>query len=116
MTEKEKAINYIRNTKGITYHLVKKYTDEQIKSIYSEEIKMYLAGLHEGQPKWYKYPEKTPEIGTYLVCFQPENGHRETLELEYTYDNKEELHWLDDDCEVYDEKIIAWTEKPQFKE
>ena len=28
----------------------------------------------------------------------------------YEEDDEEELHWVDDDCEVQDEYVIAWKE------
>ena len=115
MTEEEKAEQYAKKECCATCHNINHSCKEKCEC-WEFAKKGFLAGLHEGQLKWHKYPEKKPEIGTYLVCFQLENGYRETFELEYTYDDEEELHWLDDDCEVYDEKIIAWTEKPQFKE
>ena len=110
MTKEEKAEEYAKKSlKGFREYIYLDQAETKIEDA-------YLAGLHEGQPKWHKYPDKKPEIGTYLVCYQCENGHRETLELEYSYDEEEELHWLDDDCEVFDDKIIAWCEKPVFKE
>lgn len=75
-----------------------------------------LAGLHEGQPKWHKYPNEKPDEGTYLVVWQNEKGYKEILIMKYEEDDEEEFHWVDGDYECHDDYIIAWTEIPQFKE
>ena len=82
-----------------------------------EELEQaYLAGLHEGQPKWHKYPDEEPDEGTYLVVWKNEKGYKEILIMNYEEDDEEELHWIDGDYECHDDYIIAWCEIPQFKE
>ena len=39
-----------------------------------------------------------------------DKGYKEIFILNYEKDDEEELHWVDDDCEVQDEYIIAWKE------
>ena len=87
------------------------------KEIYHTDVYYaYLDGLHEGQPKWHKYPDEEPDEGTYLVVWKNEKGYKEIFIMNYEEDSEEELHWIDGDCECQDEYICAWCEIPQFKE
>ena len=46
----------------------------------------------------------------YFVVWQNDKGYKEIFILNYEEDDEEELHWVDDDCEVQDEYVIAWKE------
>ena len=51
-----------------------------------------------------------PDEGTYLVVWQNDKGYKEIFIMYYEEDDEGELHWIDGDCEVQDEYIIAWKE------
>ena len=51
-----------------------------------------------------------PNEGTYLVVWQNDKGYKEIFIMHYEEDDEGELHWIDGDCEVQDEYIIAWKE------
>ena len=77
----------------------------------------FLAGLKAGRPQWHdlrKDPTDLPDEGTYLVVWRNDYGYKEIFIMNYEEDDEEELHWVDGDCEVHDEYIIAWCEIPTF--
>lgn len=79
----------------------------------------FLAGLKAGRPQWHdlrKDKNDLPDEGTYLVIWQNDKGYKELFMMNYEEDDEEELHWVDGDCEVQDEHIIAWCEIPEFNE
>ena len=100
---------------------------ENINNIIDEELAIkctykqaYLEGLHEGQPKWHdlrKDPNDLPKVeGEYLICYQTGVGYKNTFILKWDINDDDEYHWYDDEYETYDEGVIAWCEKPIFKE
>ena len=66
--------------------------------------------------EWHYVKDELPDEGTYLVVWQNDNGYKEIFIMNYEEDDEEEFHWVDGDCEVHDEYVIAWKEIPQFKE
>ena len=60
--------------------------------------------------EWHYVKDELPDEGTYLVVWQNDKGYKEIFILNYEEDDEEELHWVDDDCEVQDEYVIAWRE------
>ena len=60
--------------------------------------------------KWHYVKDELPDEGTYLVVWQNDKGYKEIFIMNYEEDDEEELHWIDGDCEVQDEYIIAWKE------
>ena len=60
--------------------------------------------------EWHYVKDELPDEGTYLVVWQNDKGYKEIFILNYEEDDEEELHWVDDDCEVQDEYVIAWKE------
>ena len=107
MKEEEKAEEYERNMVYEENTIDYQYTPQQLKQA-------YLAGLHEGQPKWHKVADGDlpKDDKQYLVLFY------------YNYKGKKEMSFevrdnLHSDFEIhrcYTEQIIAWCEIPQFKE
>ena len=73
----------------------------------------YLAGAEFGYNKaneWRYVKDELPDEGTYLVIWQNDKGYKEIFIMHYEEDDEGELHWIDGDCEVQDEYIIAWKE------
>ena len=73
----------------------------------------YKDGAEFGYNKaneWHYVKDKLPDEGTYLVVWQNDKGYKEILIMNYEEDDEEELHWVDGDCEVQDEYVIAWKE------
>ena len=62
--------------------------------------------------EWHYVKDELPDEGTYLVVWQNGNGYKEIFIMNYEEDDEEELHWVDGDCEVQDEYIVAWKELP----
>ena len=61
--------------------------------------------------EWHFVKDELPDEGTYLVVWQNDKGYKEIFILNYEEEDDEgELHWVDDDCEVQDEYVIAWKE------
>ena len=62
--------------------------------------------------EWHFVKDELPDEGTYLVVWQNDKGYKEIFILNYEEedDDEGELHWVDDDCEVQDEYVIAWKE------
>ena len=60
--------------------------------------------------KWHYVKDELPDEGTYLVIWQNDKGYKEIFIMYYEEDDEGELHWIDGDCEVQDEYIIAWKE------
>ena len=60
--------------------------------------------------EWHYAKDELPNEGTYLVVWQNDKGYKEIFILNYEEDDKEELHWVDDYCEIQDEYVIAWKE------
>ena len=60
--------------------------------------------------EWHYVKDELPDEGTYLVVWQNNKGYKEIFIMNYEEDDEEELHWVDGDCEVQDEYIIAWKE------
>ena len=78
------------------------------------EKRAYKDGAEFGYNKaneWHFVKDELPDEGTYLVVWQNDKGYKEIFILNYEEDDEEEeLHWVDDDCEVQDEYVIAWKE------
>ena len=75
----------------------------------------YIDGFKDGYNKaneWHYVKDELPDEGTYLVVWQNGNGYKEIFIMNYEEDDEEELHWVDGDCEVQDEYIVAWKELP----
>ena len=73
----------------------------------------YLAGAEFGYNKvneWHFVKDELPDEGTYLVIWQNDKGYKEIFIMHYEEDDEGELRWIDGDCEVQDEYIIAWKE------
>ena len=73
----------------------------------------YIDGFKDGYNKaneWHYVKDELPDEGTYLVVWQNNKGYKEIFIMNYEEDDEEELHWVDGDCEVQDEYIIAWKE------
>lgn len=64
--------------------------------------------------EWHYVKDELPDEGTYLVVWQNDKGYKEIFIMNYEEDDEEELHWVDGDCEVQDEYIIAWKELPEY--
>ena len=60
--------------------------------------------------EWHYVKDELPDEGTYLVIWQNNKGYKEIFIMHYEEDDEGELHWIDGDCEVQDEYIIAWKE------
>ena len=60
--------------------------------------------------EWHYVKDELPDEGTYLVIWQNDKGYKEIFIMHYEEDDEGELHWIDGDCEVQDEYIIAWKE------
>ena len=88
-------------------------------SVYKDGIKQaYLAGLHEGRPKWHdlrKDPNDLPKKnnGIYLVAWKRDKYIEEYGEYGYDTDlfNADEGYF-----EGTGDYAIAWCEIPTFKE
>ena len=68
--------------------------------------------------EWHYVKDELPDEGTYLVVWQNDKGYKEIFIMNYEEDDEEELHWVDGDCEVQDDFVIAWKEIvfPELKE
>ena len=66
--------------------------------------------------EWHYVKDELPDEGTYLVIWQNDKGYKEIFIMHYEEDDEGELHWIDGDCEVQDEYIIAWKEITFSKE
>ena len=79
----------------------------------NQKKRAYKDGAEFGYNKaneWHFVKDELPNKGTYLVLWQNDKGYKEIFILNYEEDDEEELHWVDDDCEVQDEYVIAWKE------
>ena len=109
---KQEAGEYTRKIR----HDVINWGGKEPEERFYNEIKFkqaYLAGAEFGYNKaneWHFVKDELPNEGTYLVVWQNDKGYKEIFTLNYEEDNEEELHWVDGDCEVQDEYIIAWKE------
>ena len=74
-----------------------------------KNLKAILTDFNKAN-EWHYVKDELPNEGTYLVVRQNDKGYKEIFILNYEEDDKEELHWVDDDCEVQDEYVIAWKE------
>ena len=79
--------------------------------------KSYKDGFKDGAEfgynkanEWHYVKDELPDEGTYLVIWQNDKGYKEIFIMHYEEDDEGELHWIDGDCEVQDEYIIAWKE------
>ena len=79
--------------------------------------KSYKDGFKDGAEfgynkanEWRYVKDELPDEGTYLVIWQNDKGYKEIFIMHYEEDDEGELHWIDGDCEVQDEYIIAWKE------
>ena len=107
MTEEEKATEYASNLKAKDFIAKPK----EIVAYFA-----YLAGLHEGQPKWHdlrKDPNDLPKVTKEYI----------TNIGVMTFDRLKDRHlWTTplcdacDYCEEVTDEVIAWCEIPQFKE
>lgn len=80
---------------------------------FEESKKLLIEGIEFGYNKaneWHYVKDGLPDEGTYLVVWQNDKGYKEILIMNYEEDEEEELHWVDGDCEVQDEYVIAWKE------
>ena len=68
--------------------------------------------------EWHYVKDELPDEGTYLVVWQNDKGYKEIFIMNYEEDDEEELHWVDGDCEVQDDFVVAWKEivPPELKE
>ena len=122
MTEEEKAEKYA-NKKAIENNMP---ADSEVIQYMA---KAYLAGLHEGQPKWHdlrKAPNDLPDtereviIAFYAIDYGTRKPSKEIVTESCNYYKNQ--GWTDDsDGEPYpylNKKgvIIAWCEIPLFKE
>ena len=109
---KQEAEEYARKIR----HDVINWGGKEPEERFYNEIKFkqaYLAGAEFGYNKaneWHFVKDELPNEGTYLVVWQNDKGYKEIFTLNYEEDDEEELHWVDDDCEVQDEYVIAWKE------
>ena len=109
---KQEAEEYARKIR----HDVINWGGKEPEERFYNEIKFkqaYLAGAEFGYNKaneWHFVKDELPNEGTYLVVWQNDKGYKEIFTLNYEEDDEEELHWVDGDCEVQDEYIIAWKE------
>ena len=78
MTLEEKAENYIIDKYKLNECYLednketREYMRIDVHSQYEEEYQLYLAGLHEGQPKWHdlrKDPKDIPPIGETVLLY-----------------------------------------------
>ena len=108
MTDEEKAEEWVKKNN---------YPYSNCRNIEKKFKEAFLAGLKAGRPQWHdlrKDPNNLPDEGTYLVVLRNDYGYKELFMMYYEEDDEEELHWVDGDCEVQDEHIIAWCEIPTF--
>ena len=111
MFEKE-VEEYVRKIR----HDVINWDGTEPEERFYNEIKFkqaYLAGAEFGYNKaneWHYVKDELPDEGTYLVIWQNDKGYKEIFIMHYEEDDEGELHWIDGDCEVQDEYIIAWKE------
>ena len=107
MTEEERAEQWLAKTShGDEF--------EYYEQILRKEA--FLAGLHEGQPKWHdlrKDPNDLPKVVKEYI----------TNIGVMTFNRLKDRHlWttpICDACDYYEEvtdEVIAWCEEPQFKE
>ena len=119
MTEEEKGKEYAEGVYNRKINTSDYDEEGKINYRYSDIEQAYLAGLHEGQPKWHKVadgdlPKNEKDV---LILYQ--DCDKRNL---YTacYDTKAErwLYYNLDDLllEPFEYNVIAWCEIPQFKE
>ncbi len=90
-----------------------KHPEHSIDWDYEDIKKHWEKGAEFGYNKaneWHYVKDELPDEGTYLVVWQNDKGYKEIFIMNYEEDDEEELHWVDGDCEVQDEYIIAWKE------
>lgn len=85
------------------------------KKIYHTDVYYaYIAGAKDNNvpTKWHFVKDELPkEEGEYLVCYQTIAGGRNVFLLKYE-EYYGDLHWIDDECETFDEGVIAWQPLP----
>ena len=111
MTLEEKAENYIIDRYKLNEcyrednEETREYMRIDVHSQYEEEYQLYLAGLHEGQPKWHdlrKNPNDIPQKdGEYILSFE---GGKKIVQ------NRKDGDWTN----AIVKPIFAWYELPQF--
>ena len=90
-----------------------KWVENNLHSTEEDYIKAFKDGAELGYNKaneWHYVKDELPDEGTYLVVWQNDKGYKEVFIMHYEEDDEGELHWIDGDCEVQDEYIIAWKE------
>ena len=110
--EEKLAEEYVREIKAIAND-----SKVRIDRIVDKTKDAFIAGYMKGLPKWHKIADGDlpEEDSTCLVRCDNGNGYKYTSILKYDeYD--EELHWLDDEYETFDDVVIAWCEIPKFEE
>lgn len=119
MTEEEMAEEWSR-----TCFRIIPFKIEEVRKLCK---KSYLAGLHEGQPKWHEIKGKVSPKREISKQYMPKN--KEKVLLKYHFSGDGEIHISDGYYDAYDFEfhiannpkyrivcVIAWTEIPQFKE
>lgn len=102
MTDEEKAVEYVKQ----------KYPTLQINAVFQRYVEMYLAGLHEGQPKWHdlrKDPKDLPKERTsnFSIDVMTDKG-----EGYFIYERGSWYVWKYNGTVP----VSRWCEIPQFKE
>ena len=113
MTEEEKFNNWYGENFGKWTEGEELLCPSKDFKEYAEEV--YLAGLHEGQPKWHKVadgglPKKEGEYLCYYTNVDHDEGYLFYGVIGY-YEGK---FCLDIDGESWNDIVIAWCEIPQF--
>ena len=97
-----------------------KWVENNLHSTEEDYIKAFKDGAEFGYNKaneWhYVKDEDLPDEGTYLVVWQNDKGYKEIFIMHYEGGDDEELHWIDGDCEIQDEYVIAWKDITPPKE
>ena len=90
-----------------------KWVENNLHSTEEDYIKAFKDGAEFGYNKakeWHFVKDELPDEGTYLVVWQNDNGYKEIFIMHYEEDDEGKSHWIDGDCEVQDEYVIAWKE------
>ena len=107
MTEEEKAKEYAHKSMAWCedFDFTYKIAEEKIKQA-------YLAGLHEGQPKWHKPCEMLPKDEKEVLVYMWDSYYIGY----YSQRTEENRRWHFEEFSEETEQITAWCEILQFKE
>ena len=112
MTEEEKAEEYAKKSlKGFREYIYLDQAETKIEDV-------YLAGLHEGQPKWHNVADKIPTEGVMLLLARKTvNNNKQALIGYYKNGKFERFNERTGLIETID-SVYAWKfiDLPEIKE